>query len=383
MKNSIFFTITFLITGVYSFAQVKDNEGNTYPTEKIFGNIWMLENLNTSKFNNGDKILEVKNLSDWQNAVSKKIPAFYVDPNNPQLGKIYNGYAVTDKRGIAPLGMIIPNSGAFDWFTLNSSYITLPKNISKDIFLGKFLSSKGFDKDCFSSKSYYVAPKRSYTDYEDTTIKWVEPSLNYMEGHGIWWSINYDQNSEKYFCGSRCTGMDGEVFLGYEDLFTKDSTNWLGWGFYVRCVKPNSIYPAFSNLTEAYRYKTEPINFILHNEAFKLSDSIFNLKKIQRLQLLSCNIEILPDKFDSFTELTYLDLSGNEIKSLPSSIGKLKKLEYLNLEYCFALKVDFNILKQLINCKYMKIPCDYQNKAHFEEQVAELKKILKNCVIEY
>ena len=377
MKNSIFLTITFLLTCIYSFAQVKDNEGNTYPTEKIFGNIWMLENLNTSKFNNGDKILEVKNLSEWQNAVSKKIPAYYVDPNNPQLGKIYNGYAVTDKRGIAPLGMTISNS-------VN---ITLPENISEDVFLGKFLSSSGYDKSCFKSKSFFISPKHSYTDYQDTTVKWLEPTLSYMEGHGIWWSISdYNQNYDKYFCLSRCTGHDGQIYMGYEDVYTKDSTFWLGWGFYVRCLKLHSKYPPFRNLTEAYTKKNEPIDIIIYggiDNDGNLSDSIFNLKRLQRLELYNCNIDILSDKFDSFTELTYLDLSSNEMKILPSSIGQLNKLEYLNLEYCFKLKVDFNILKQLTNCKYMKIPGDYQNNAHFEEQVAELKKILKNCIIEY
>lgn len=379
MKNRVLIGIMLCIVVNNSIdAQVKDVEGNEYPTLNIFGNIWITENLNTSKFNNGDDILEVKNLMDWTNAIINKTPAFYIDPDNPQLGKMYNGFAVSDKRGISPQDFIIPSSKYFDWWTLNSSYITMPENISKNTFLGSYVNSSGYNEDCAQSNSFYISPG-VYTDFDGKLSKKEKSTIEKINSHGIWRLMD---NSELSFCGSRCTGEDGEYFMGYDD-FPGGKDKWLGYGFYVRCVKPNSIYPAFSNVTKAYPYKSEPINFIVHNEAFILSDSLFHLTKIQRLELSSCNIEILPDKFDSLTELINLDLSGNNMKSLPSSIGMLKKLEYLNLEYCSALKVEFNILKQLINCKYMKIPCDYKNRSYFDDQVADLKKLLQNCVIEY
>jgi hypothetical protein len=54
-----------------------------------------------------------------------------------------------------------------------------------------------------------------------------------------------------------------------------------------------------------------------------------------------------------------------------------------HLPYCSDLKIDFKILQQLTNCKYMKIPKDYQNETYFNEQVTQLKKMLPNCKIEY
>ena len=60
MKNKVLIGILLCIVVNKSiYAQVKDVEGNEYPTLNIFGNIWMTENLKTSKFNNGDDILVV------------------------------------------------------------------------------------------------------------------------------------------------------------------------------------------------------------------------------------------------------------------------------------------------------------------------------------
>lgn len=385
MNKIMFLGISILVLIGSLNSQVKDVEGRTYKTIDMFGNLWMAENLETSKFKNGEIIKQVKNLDEWTIACKNKESVYIIDPKNPTLGKIYNGFAVTDRRGLAPEGYVIPSSNYFDWFTLNSSHITLSKNISESQFLGNLVNSKGYNTDCSKSESTYIGSQCEFDDLGN--VKDCGYGFQLINSHGVWWLLD---DGEMSFCTSRCTGMDGAYFgiekedtLNPGDYYLFPPDDWKSFGFYVRCVKLGTNFPVFQSVGDAFAKKDHQISLVLHGEKIMSLDSIFACKKMKRLQLSSCEIEVLPDKFDQFTELTYLDLSSNNFKNLPPSIGKLKKLEYLDLEYCSDLKIDFKILQQLTNCKYMKIPKDYQNETYFNEQVTQLKKMLPNCKIEY
>jgi uncharacterized protein (TIGR02145 family) len=85
-------------------------DGITYKTVKIGTQIWMAENLNTSKFRNGDPVPEAKKDEEW---VVKKAGWCYYDndpKNGVKYGKLYNWYALMDPRGLAPTGWHMPNS---------------------------------------------------------------------------------------------------------------------------------------------------------------------------------------------------------------------------------------------------------------------------------
>jgi uncharacterized protein (TIGR02145 family) len=94
--------------------KVTDVDGNSYKTVKIGNQIWMAENLKTSKYQNGNPI--TTNLDDlnWSTATSG---AFAIYDNNTNFdtsyGKLYNWYAVSDNRGICPLGWHVPSQGEF------------------------------------------------------------------------------------------------------------------------------------------------------------------------------------------------------------------------------------------------------------------------------
>ena len=79
---------------------------------KIGNQIWMTENLNVDRFQNGDIIPEAKTAEEWIAAGNAKSPAwcyFKNDLNNGHTkGKLYNWYAVNDSRGLAPIGWTIP-----------------------------------------------------------------------------------------------------------------------------------------------------------------------------------------------------------------------------------------------------------------------------------
>jgi uncharacterized protein (TIGR02145 family) len=83
---------------------------------KIGTQTWTTTNLDVSTFRNGDEITEAKTDAEW----NKPNPAWCYYDNDPANGKIYgklyNWYAVIDKRGLAPAGWHIPNDA--EWWTL-------------------------------------------------------------------------------------------------------------------------------------------------------------------------------------------------------------------------------------------------------------------------
>jgi uncharacterized protein (TIGR02145 family) len=104
----------------------------TYKSVKINNQIWMAENLNVDRFRNGDTIPYARSETDWNLANKKKKPAFCYYQNDSingkKYGKLYNWYAIIDKRGLAPKGWKLPS--ADDWFRLNEIFINSTDNIN-------------------------------------------------------------------------------------------------------------------------------------------------------------------------------------------------------------------------------------------------------------
>jgi uncharacterized protein (TIGR02145 family) len=107
---------------------VSDNVSNTadnfnskmYGSVKIGNQVWMTENLNVSKFRNGDVIPEAKTYEEWRNAGHRGLPAwcYYENKteNGEKYGKLYNWFAVNDPRGLAPDGWHVPSDN--EWSIL-------------------------------------------------------------------------------------------------------------------------------------------------------------------------------------------------------------------------------------------------------------------------
>ena len=74
---------------------------------------WMVKNLDVTTFRNGDKIPEAKTTQQWLKAAKDGKPAWcYYDnkkENGAKYGKLYNWYAINDKRGLAPKQYRLPS----------------------------------------------------------------------------------------------------------------------------------------------------------------------------------------------------------------------------------------------------------------------------------
>jgi uncharacterized protein (TIGR02145 family) len=99
----------------------KPGGGQPFREVTIGKQTWMAQNLDVAVFSNGDTIPQAQTSAAWKAAARQRQPAWcYVknDSLGRQYGKLYNFFAVSDARGLAPLGWRIPDGK--DWSALGS-----------------------------------------------------------------------------------------------------------------------------------------------------------------------------------------------------------------------------------------------------------------------
>ena len=97
-----------------------DGDGNYYQVLTISGLSWTKQNLNVTKYRNGDIIPQVTDPAAWNKLSTGAWCYLNNDPaNGAKYGKLYNWYAVNDKRGLAPDGWRVASHG--DWVSLTTA----------------------------------------------------------------------------------------------------------------------------------------------------------------------------------------------------------------------------------------------------------------------
>jgi uncharacterized protein (TIGR02145 family) len=96
---------------------VTDIDGNIYHKVTIGQQVWLVENLKVTKFQDGSTIANVIGSAEWSVLAT---PAWCYYTNDQQYdnpyGKLYNGFAIIDKRKICPKGWHVPSD--VEWTTL-------------------------------------------------------------------------------------------------------------------------------------------------------------------------------------------------------------------------------------------------------------------------
>ena len=80
-----------------------DADGNIYTPVTIGTQTWLLEDLKTTKFRNGDEVPLVTLDASWASSTSAARCVY-----NTEYGVLYNWWAATDIRNICPIGYHIP-----------------------------------------------------------------------------------------------------------------------------------------------------------------------------------------------------------------------------------------------------------------------------------
>lgn len=100
-----------------TYGSLTDQQGNTYKTIIIGSQVWMAENLKTSRYRNGDLIPNITEQVVWE-GISGGAWCNYENDSQYDCpyGKLYNWYTVSDARNICPTGWHVPSES--DWNTL-------------------------------------------------------------------------------------------------------------------------------------------------------------------------------------------------------------------------------------------------------------------------
>jgi uncharacterized protein (TIGR02145 family) len=190
----------------------------TIKTVTIGAQVWTTENLSVDKFRNGEIIPEAKNAEDWTNLGLAEKPCWcyynFDTANGTKYGKLYNWFAVNDKRGLAPLGFHVPTQQ--EWLTL-SGFIGAPEMAG-----GKLKSKEGWgpadgDKNGDDAYGFRALPGGyfSRSGYGQD-----------INDRGMWWSATSDGG---------ISGYAFWIYGSFPDLMTDiiETAN----GLSVRCVK--------------------------------------------------------------------------------------------------------------------------------------------------
>ncbi len=178
--------------------------------------VWMIKNLNVDKFRNGDPIPEAKTPGEWKAYGQAGEAAWCYYDNDPKngekYGKLYNWYAVSDPRGLAPQGWHIASDD--EWKVL-TDYLGGEQKAG-----AKMKAKSGWvnDGNGTNSSGFSGLPGglRGYVG-----------TFGYVGENGGWWSSSDDSALNAW---RRQLGYyDGEVFRGsYVDK---------GNGLSVRCLR--------------------------------------------------------------------------------------------------------------------------------------------------
>jgi uncharacterized protein (TIGR02145 family) len=96
---------------------VKDIDGNEYHYITVGSQVWMTENLRTTRYRNGDSIKLVRTKPEWAKLISGALCYYNNESNNIKIyGILYNWYALSDSRNVAPSGWRVATTD--DWNTL-------------------------------------------------------------------------------------------------------------------------------------------------------------------------------------------------------------------------------------------------------------------------
>lgn len=193
---------------------VKDIDGNIYKTVTIGDQVWMAENLKTTKFNDGTSISLVTSNKTW----SEQFKPGYCWYNNNQAmykntyGALYNAFTVIEDN-LCPTGWHVPNDD--EWTTLIDYLDGLAG-------AGGKLKEKG--------TNHWKSPNIGSSN--ETGFTALPGGYRYNDGtffaigsYGLWWIDDTDSFISQY------------LSMAFDNTFVYKSNNYNKNGFSVRCVK--------------------------------------------------------------------------------------------------------------------------------------------------
>lgn len=185
----------------------------------INGQIWTGCNANIKFYNNGDPIPYEPNTTNWANLTTGAWCYINNDPTNESTyGILYNWYAITDPRGIAPSGYHVPDNT--DWNTLVTN-------------LGGTAIAGGKMKE--TTLCHWTSPNFGATNSSGFTglpggLRSSTGSFASIQYSGYWWSTTLDGGNNPYI-----------PFLAHDATYCPINSYAKGSGASLRFIKDEVV----------------------------------------------------------------------------------------------------------------------------------------------
>lgn len=193
---------------------IKDGDGNTYTSVSIGSQIWLKENLKTTKFNDGTQIPLVTALEDWRELTS---PGCCWYDNNAasyknSYGALYNWFAASSGK-LCPTGWHVPSHDEWETLVNNLGSNTAGGQL-KEMGTTHWLSP---NEGASNSTGFTALPGGQRAKYG---------SYSNMGSTGYWWtSTQYSSSNAHYH-------------IIYHNYAYADDCDWdKEYGLSVRCIK--------------------------------------------------------------------------------------------------------------------------------------------------
>lgn len=197
---------------------VTDIDGNIYHTVTIGTQTWMVENLRTTRYNDGTNIPNVTNATEWTNLTSPGVCTFNNTNNIDTInsyGRLYNWYTVNTGK-LAPTGWHVPTDA--EWTVLSD-------------YLGGDDVSGGHLKEC--GTAHWRSPNTGADNSSGFTglpggYRVLDGTFVSFGYFGYWWSSSEFSTSHAWF--KDVNNDYSSLNLNY---YSKSS------GMSIRCIRDN------------------------------------------------------------------------------------------------------------------------------------------------
>lgn len=196
---------------------VQDIDGNIYNTVQIGSQVWMKENLKTTRFNNGSSIPLVSDNTSWSNLISSGYCWFQNDAPayGGTYGALYNWYAVSSGN-LCPVGWHIPSDAEWTALTNYLGGMSTSGSKMKEAGSTHWISYPGIFA---TNESGFTGLPGAYRDRAGGFYSTV--------GHyGFWWSSTEVSSTNAW---------DRGLYYDKNDVSRGDG--WKPNGISVRCIK--------------------------------------------------------------------------------------------------------------------------------------------------
>lgn len=203
-------------SSVYSPGEgVTDIDNNYYSTVIIGYQEWMAENLNVTRYRNGDSIPNITDNTSWSNFSTGAFCWYNNDETaySNIYGALYNWHSVTDTRGLCPEGWHVPTDN--EWIELITNYLG-----GAYVASAKLRSTSGWNINGNGNNN-------SGFNGLPGGVRYYHPSLSFNllgEAAGFW------SSTEKNIGTAYYRYLPSYDYIGWH-------YNWKNNGYSVRCLK--------------------------------------------------------------------------------------------------------------------------------------------------